>query len=236
MTKTRPLGASAEEHARLAALYQVSQALGASLNLDETLRIVMDSAIRLTRAERGFLMLFELGGALVFRLALDAHSERLSADQFEISRTVVQEVARTGTPVVTTDARQDPRFSQHDSIVQFSLRSILAVPLKVRGQIIGVLYVDNKARNALFSLSELELLSAFAGQAAAAIENARLYTQTDQALTARVAELQTMQTIDRQLNAALDLDHVLAVTVDWAVQHTQAGRGWIGLLDDQTAE
>ena len=231
MTKTKPLGASAEEHARLAALYQVSQALGASLNLDETLRIVMDSAIRLTRAERGFLMLFEPGGVLVFRLALDAHGERLTADQFEISRTVVQEVARTGTPVVTTDARQDPRFSKHDSIVQFSLRSILAVPLKVRGQIIGVLYVDNKARNALFSLSELELLSAFAGQAAAAIENARLYTQTDQALTARVAELQTMQTIDRQLNAALDLNRVLEVTLDWAMQRTQAGLGWIGLLE-----
>ena len=233
MTKTKPLGASAEEHARLAALYQVSQALGASLNLDETLRIVMDSAIRLTRAERGFLMLFEANGALVFRLARDAHGETLAAEQFEISRTVVQEVARTGTPVVTTDARQDPRFSMHDSVVQYSLRSILAVPLKVRGQIIGVLYVDNKARNALFSQSELELLSAFAGQAAVAIENARLYTQTDQALTARVAELQTMQTIDRQLNAALDLNHVLDVTLEWAVQRTQAGRGWIGLVDDK---
>ncbi len=233
MTKTKPLGASAEEHARLAALYQVSQALGASLNLDETLRIVMDSAIRLTRAERGFLMLFDETGALVFRLARDAHGEILGPEQFEISRTVVTEVARVGTPVVTTDARQDPRFSMHDSVVQYSLRSILAVPMKVRGQIIGVLYVDNKARNALFTQAELELLSAFAGQSAAAIENARLYTQTDQALTARVAELQTMQTIDRQLNAALDLDRVLEVTLDWAVQGTLAGLGWIGLADPE---
>ena len=80
MTKTKPLGASAEEHARLAALYQVSQALGASLNLDATLRIVMDSAVRLTRAERGFLMLFEAGGTLVFRLARDAHGERVDPD------------------------------------------------------------------------------------------------------------------------------------------------------------
>ncbi len=233
MTKTKPLGASAEEHARLAALYQVSQALGASLNLDETLRIAMDSAIRLTRAERGFLMLFDEAGSLAFRLARDAHGEGLPAEQFEISRTVVMEVARSGTPVVTTDARQDPRFSKHDSIVQYSLRSILAVPLKVHGQIIGVLYVDNKARNALFTQAELELLSAFAGQAAVAIENARLYTQTDLALAARVAELQTMQTIDRQLNAALDLGHVLDVTLDWAVQRTLAGRGWIGLVDSE---
>jgi signal transduction histidine kinase len=232
MTKTKPLGASAEEHARLAALYQVSQALGASLNLDETLRIVMDSAIRLTRAERGFLMLFNTGGELAFRLARDAHGEGLTADQFEISRTVVAEVGRSGTAVVTTDARQDPRFAKHDSVVQYSLRSILAVPLKVRGQIIGVLYVDNKARNALFTQAELELLSAFAGQAAAAIENARLYTQTDQALAARVAELQTMQALDRQLNALLDLNRVLEVTIDWAVQRTSAGRGWIGLVGD----
>src|SRR5579859_4031972 len=108
MTKTKPLGASAEEHARLAALYQVSQALGASLNLDETLRIVMDSAIHLTRAERGFLMLFDAAGALAFQLARDAHGEILSADQFEISRTVVTEVARTGTPVVTPTPARTP--------------------------------------------------------------------------------------------------------------------------------
>ncbi len=236
MTKTKPLGSSAEETARLAALYQVSQAIGMSLNLDETLRIAMDSAIRLTRAERGFLMLFDETGALGFRLARDAHGEIIEEGQFEVSRTVVHEVARSGTAVVTTDARQDPRFSKHDSVVQFSLRSILAVPLKVRGQIIGVLYVDNKARNALFGRGDLDLLNAFAGQAAVAIENARLYTHTDQALAARVAELQTTQTIDRQLNAAaLDLTQVLEVTLDWAMRRTQAERGWIGLYDEPSA-
>src|SRR4026209_2828462 len=218
MTKTKPLGSSAEETARLAALYQVSQAIGLSLNLDETPRIAMDSAIRLTRVERGFLMLFDETGTLGFRLARDAHGEIIEEGQLEVSRTVVQEVARSGTAVVTTDARQDPRFSKHDSVVQFSLRSILAVPLQVPCQIIGVLYCDNKARNALFSRGDLDLLNAFAGQAAVAIENARLYTHTDQALAARVAELQTMQTIDRQLNAAaLDLGQVLEVTLDWAM-------------------
>ena len=236
MTKTKPLGSNAEETARLAALYQVSQAIGTSLNLDETLRIAMDSAIRLTRAERGFLMLFDETGILTFRLARDAHSEVIEEGQFEVSRTVVQEVARSGTAVVTTDARQDPRFSKHDSVVQFSLRSILAVPLKVRGQISGVLYVDNKARNALFGQADLDLLAAFAGQAAVAIENARLYTQTDQALAARVAELQTMQTFDRQLNAAaLDLNQVLDVSLDWAVRRTQAESGWVGLYDQPSA-
>lgn len=230
MTKTKPLVSSAE-HARLAALYQVSQALGASLNLDETLRIVMDSAIRLTRAERGFLMLFDDDGQLAFRLARDAHGEPLDERQFEISRTIVHDVARTGTAVLTTDARNDPRYAKHDSVVMFALRSILAVPLKVRGQITGVLYVDNKARNAQFTQAELELLAAFGGQAAVSIENARLYTHTDQALAARVAELQTLQAFDRELNAAaLDPQRVLAVTLDWAVKRCRAARGWIGLV------
>ena len=231
MTKTRPLVSSAE-HARLAALYQVSHALGASLNLDETLRIVMDSAIRLTRAERGFLMLFDPSGALVFRVARDAHGEPLEERQFEISRTVVNEVAQTGTPVVTTDARNDPRFAKHDSIITFALRSILAVPLKARGQITGVLYVDNKARNALFGQEDLDLLGAFAGQAAVAIENARLYTQTDQALAARLAELQTMQTIDRELNAALETAQVAGVMLGWALRRAQAEGGWVGVMED----
>ena len=234
MTEPQPL-AVPQENARLAALYQVSRALGSSLDLDETLLVVMRAAIRLTRAERGFLMLFDETGELVFRVARNAHGAPLEEGQFEVSRSVVREVAQTGTPVVTTNAARDPRFSGQASVVAFALRSILAVPLTGRGKVIGVLYVDNKIRDALFELSDLELLNAFAGQAAMAIENARLYTQTDQALAARVADLQTMQTIDRQLNAALDYEHVLDVTLNWTLQGTHAERAWVGLLDEPGA-
>ena len=82
------------DHARLGALYEISQALASSLNLDEVLVIVMDSAIRLTGAERGFLMLFEgEGGDLGFRLARNAKQENLAEAIFEVSRTVVREAA-----------------------------------------------------------------------------------------------------------------------------------------------
>ncbi len=144
---------------------------------------------------------------------------------------VVREIAQTGTPVVTTNAAKDPRFAAQESVVAFALRSILAVPLTGRGRVIGVLYVDHKIRAGLFELSDLELLNAFADQAAMAIENARLYTQTDQQLAARITDLQTMQTIDRQLNAALDFQHVLDVTLKWARQGANADRAWVGLLD-----
>ena len=202
MTEPQPLAAP-EENARLAALYQVSRALGSSLDLDETLLVVMRAAIRLTGAERGFLMLFDEAGELVFKVALNAHGASLEAEQFEISHGVVREIAQTGTPVVTTNAAKDPRFASQESVVTFALRSILAVPLMGRGRMSGVLYVDNKIRDALFELSDLELLNAFAGQAAMAIENARLHTQTDKALTARVAEQAALAEENARLKAAL---------------------------------
>lgn len=218
---------------RLAALFEVSQALGSSLNLDESLTITMDSAIRLTGADRGFLMLFDAEpGQLNFRIARNRKGETLEQKEFEVSHSVVREVAQSGTPVVTTNAQDDPRFARQESVVLYALRSIMAVPLKVRGQITGVLYVDNKAKDSLFNQNDLNLLNTFAGQAAVAIENARLYTQTDQALAARVNELQTMQAIDKQLNAGLDFEKVMGATLDWAVDGAHAGSGWIGVVEE----
>ena len=163
--------------AALAALYETSQTLGSSLNLDEALRTVLDSAIRLTGAERGCLMLFNGMGnnQLTFRLARNAQQETLAESQFEISRSVTDEVAQTGQPVITINAQDDPRFADKGSVMKYALRSIMAAPLTARGKITGVLYVDNKIKDALFNLRNLTLFNTFAGQAAVTLENARLY-------------------------------------------------------------
>ncbi len=222
------------DHNRLAALYEVSRALGASLNLDEALGIAIDAAIRLTKAERGFLVLTEAEtGNLRFRIARNAKHEAIAEDAFEVSRTVVKEVMEQNAPVITTNAQRDPRFSDKESITQYALRSIMAVPLAVHGRVTGVLYVDNKVRAVMFSKADLELLISFAGPAAVAIENARMYTQTDAALAARVTELQVMQTIDRDLNAVLDMGKVLDVTLGWAMKRTHAEGGWLGLVEEK---
>jgi signal transduction histidine kinase len=77
-------------------------------------------------------------------------------------------------------------------------------------------------------------LTTFATQAAVAIENARLYTRTDQALAARVAELETLNQIDQDLNARLDLNHVLDITRHWAITGTDAAQGWVALREEET--
>jgi signal transduction histidine kinase len=227
--------APADEQRRLAALYQVSQALGSSLDLSEVLNQVMDAVIRLTGAERGFLMLFEEStGELQLRVARNFNREVLNPRDVEVSTTVTRAVADSGTPVITTNAQADPRFAETESVIHFSLRSIMATPLRARGKVIGVVYVDNKARTGLFEQNDVELLTAFASQSAVAIENARLYTLTDEALRRRVAELQTMQTIDRELNSGLNFERVMQIAVEWAVRGTGAASGWIGLKETES--
>ncbi len=168
--------AQQREQQELRALYQVSQAVNSTLDLDTVLNQVMDHIIHLTGAERGFLMLRDQDtGELEFKVARNMDRETLSGSSFEISLTIVNNVARDGQPIVTTNAQADPRFATQESVVAYSLRSILCVPLRVRDQVTGVIYADNRIRTGLFTERDRDLLAAFANQAATAIANAQLY-------------------------------------------------------------
>jgi signal transduction histidine kinase len=104
------------------------------------------------------------------------------------------------------------------------------VPLSVKGKVIGVIQAINKRGGRPFTEDELTLLTSFASQAAIAIENARLFTQTDQELAERVAELSTLQEIDRQLNATLDFERVMNLGLEWALRTTSATAGGISAM------
>lgn len=169
---------------QLRALAQTTALINSTLDTDEVLTQVMDTVIQLTGAERGYIMLRE-GDRLEFRIARGIDQEQLGREEFIVSNTIVNEVANTGKPVLTDNARSDPRYQQQESIVGYQLRSILAVPLKVQNEVIGVVYCDNRALTALFKESEMNMLRGFADQAAVAIQNARLF----QAARAQLAEI-----------------------------------------------
>jgi signal transduction histidine kinase len=224
-----------QEENRLAALFRVSRVLGTSLDLDEVLTQVMDAVIGLTGAERGFLVLLDADTAK-WRLRAARNISQETLRRMEISRTVLNTVIETDQGLVTTDAQSDPRFSGQDSVVFYALRAIMCAPLRSRGKMIGAIYVDNRAQVGMFTDNDLELLNAFAVQAAIAIENARLYTQTDQALTQRVVELETLAQLDRELNTSLDFDHVIEITREWALRIGEASQAWVLLGDEENPE
>ncbi|MBI3873144.1 MAG: GAF domain-containing protein, partial [candidate division Zixibacteria bacterium] len=160
----------------LEALLDVSKAITSTLVLDEILKRVMRHAIALLNAERGFLMLLDEGGQLQVRTAHNINKDSLdSAEDFQISRSVADRVATKGQSEYTSNAQEDPRYAHQKSVAELNLRFIICVPLKIKDKVIGVCYLDNQSRAGLFGKSDLRLFELFAGQAAIAIENAKLY-------------------------------------------------------------
>lgn len=183
-----------QRFSHLQALAGIGQVVNSTLEVDEVLQIVMDTIVRLTEAERGFLMLRDEhspGGEMAIRIARNWEQESINQNEFAISRTVVGRVIDSGEAVLTTNAQEDPRFGGHESIIAFNLRSILCVPLSVKSQLIGVIYTDNRIRTGIFTESDRDLLLAFANQAAVAIENARLFSSLKRTLE-EVTELKNL--------------------------------------------
>lgn len=228
------------QNQKLIALYKVSAQLGTTLDLAELLNLVMDSIISLTGAERGLLMLRDSFGNLQLMTARSTGHEDLSTDAeaMQISRTIINRAVENKRPILTDNAQADERFSQNQSVVGYQLRSIMCAPLLARGAVIGAVYVDNRLMSGVFNREDLDLLVMFANQAAIAIDNARLFQRTDQALERRIEELTLFQQIDHELNKSLDLKHVLNLSLDWAIRLTYADGGSIGLIetDEETDE
>ena len=230
VTEERKL--TGQQH-RLAKLYEVSRVIGTSLDLQTVLDQVMDAIIALTGAERGFLVMLDDDGKLEVKVARNFDQNNIEPNAVAFSRTITNNVLASGQPIVTLDAQDDPRFSAQQSIITQNMRSIMATPLRVRGQVIGVVYVDNRIKSGLFSEKDLDLLDAFAGQAAMAIDNARLFSATDQALSARVEELTVMQRMDRQLNETLDLAKAMAITLEWSSKLCRAESATLAFLSPE---
>ncbi len=181
----RQVKAQDRERDQLKALQEVGAVINSTLDLDQVLRLMMDTLLDLTNAERAVLLLKEDGSAQLTAKVVSGIDEETIANaaSFEISRTIVQNVSESGEPVVTMNAMSDPRFSAQESIISYNLRSILCVPLQIKEHIIGVIYADNRVASGIFRDTDRDLLTAFANQAAVAIENARLFQQIRAHLT-----------------------------------------------------
>ena len=155
-------------------LYKVAADLTSSLDLDEVLRRALDKVIDLMSASRGYIVLIEEG---ILRVRVSRTETNDAQDtEFTGSRTFVEQCIREKRPLITTDALADARFKTQQSVILRNLRSILAVPLLIRGECIGAVYVDNPFKSGIFQEADLGFLQVIAHQAAIAIDNARLFS------------------------------------------------------------
>ncbi len=181
----------------LSSLYEVGQEMVSILQLDRLLESILDRAIVLMGADRGFLVLWDPDRD-DFEVAVARQFARGEVDdaQIQISHGVIRRVLASREPVVTTNAQEDPRFQTSHSIIAYQIRSVLAAPLAAKEDLIGAIYIDTRLSSRLFGESDLALLSALANQAAVAIQLTRLYENLqarNQELRAALHELQETQ-------------------------------------------
>jgi signal transduction histidine kinase len=156
-------------------ILNVVRKINSSLELSEVLEHVTDEAIRIVKADRGFLMLAGSSGKLEFVVGRNATGESIQAENFKASSSVLEDVFKTGESLCIENALTDQRFESRKSIMSLELQTIICSPLETQAEKIGVMYVDSKHIQAVDKSEILSLFEILAGQAAIAIRNARLY-------------------------------------------------------------
>ncbi len=183
---------------RLQRILQINKRLGRQLELRPLLELILDEAIDLTQAERGFVLLAE-GDKLAVRAARHLDLETLRRPESKLSHSVARQVVESGEPVITVDAMDDERFREQLSVSSLKLRSIACVPLMNAGRTDGALYLDNRFRKHAFSDDIIDVLIAFADQASIALAHARMR----QELIAHQADLEASRQELERLNEQL---------------------------------
>ena len=157
---------------RLEVLYEAARLAVSELDLSKRLELIMDSAIRVTGADRGFIVLVDdADGSLRTEIARKMGSD---AAQGSPSMGIASRSAVHGELMLVEDALQDVRFSSRESVILGQIHCAMSVPLKIEERILGSIYVDSRRPDHCFTGEDLELFEALASQSAIAIENAQL--------------------------------------------------------------
>lgn len=237
LENARLLEAAERRALQFASLNQVSRTVNQTLDLETVLQLVMEKSLELLDAEAGSLLLADDDAeSLTFKVVLGPVGGQLRGAQVAIgSGSIVGTVAHERRSLIVNDVRTDPRWNtSFDQSTEFVTRNLICVPMVSHDRLVGVIEAVNKRDSKIFSEEDTELLSSFAAQAAIALENARLFTMTDQALAERVQELHTMQFIDRQLNSTLvDFARVMDLTLEHAMDAVDASSGVVGMMDNE---
>lgn len=235
IVKARLLQETQQRARQLSTLNEITRQLTSTLELGPLLQNILENAVGILNCEAGSLLLLdEQSKELVFKVTVGPVAANLIGQRLPAGTGIVGRAVQTRSPVIENEEQSatSKKFNGVDQQTGFVSRSLMAVPLQVKDRVTGVVEVINRRDGLPFVVGDQELLTAFAGQAAVAIENTRLFMLTDQELATRVEELSVMQRIDRELNASLEMDRAMRITLDWALRQSGAEAGLIGMLEE----
>ena len=165
---------------KLHSLLGIAQVVNSTLDIGKLLITLMEQVTKVVDAEAGSIALLdEVTGELVFDVALGEKGEELKQVRMRPGEGIAGWVIKEGKAAVVNDVTKDPHFfPRADQVTKFKTRSIMAVPLKIKDKVIGVMEAVNK-RGGIFDDEDRQMLEAFSAHAAIAVENARLYARCE---------------------------------------------------------
>lgn len=212
-----------ERNARLALLNDIGNVIHATLDSQQALELILREAVRVMRASSGSIALVNPTNGLLEIQASQGLPAGAQNMQLRVGRGITGWVARTGRPARVSDVRADARYV----MLQPAVRSELAVPLAVEGEVRGVLNVDSDRPDA-FSAADQELLEALAVQAAKVIHTTWLYEQ----LRLKAQLFESLANVSRAINSTLHLDEALQAVTREACQLMGGKMSSLLMLDD----
>jgi len=153
-------------------LAEFSAQLAREPALDKALARLLDSIVEVVKADKGFVLLVTDGAPSVVA-ARNLHRENIANAVERLSDSIVSRVLNERTPLIVSDALHDPQFNASESVVNLKLASVMCVPLIIRGELTGAVYVGNDSLANLFTERELVLMTSFCSTAALLLEFAR---------------------------------------------------------------
>ncbi len=182
---------------RIKNIFEINKELLQLKKLSSVLDIIIDSAIDIAKAQRGFLMLKDGGQDIFIEIARNFEKENLDNPDIEISRSITTKVIHSGKLILVHNACTDKRFKMHHSVQKLSLKSVLCVPLRDDEVTIGAIYLDNKLSEGLFREEDIQLIEAIGSQASLAIKNAKLLELLE-------SKNEAIQILNRELEIQID--------------------------------
>ena len=234
IVKARLLQETQQRAHQLTTLNEITRQLTSTLEQEPLLRNILENAVAILNCEAGSLFLMdEPTGDLIFRVTVGPPvTSNLLGQRIPAGSGIVGRAVQMRAPVIENDGqRSAARYENTDRQTGFISRSLLAVPMQIKDRVLGVIEVINRRDGLPFVEDDQNLLTAFAGQAAVAIENARLLSLIDQELAEKVEELQVMGRIVRELNASLEVARAMRTTLEWAMRRSNAEAGLIGMIE-----
>ena len=221
--------------ARLAALHRVNRAATANLELSEMLETVVRVVAETTGSDASAVFLYDPATeTLALRAAVGLSAASIGVTTIRLGSGITGRAASDRRLIAAPHAHTHEAYLDSPSIGDDVYTSQVSVPMLLRGgpdeRLVGVLNILTVGRRE-FDVDEIAFVQTVAGELAISIENARLYSWTDARLRRKVAELGTLQRVSRTLASTLDLEEVLRLIAEQAIELIQADAAAIFRLD-----